>query len=699
MKTVYRLGENMGTKIEEALIKLGIGEQNISKILEYVPQIITEYEHNYSVGDLKNMFETLLYIYMAQNIRDEGMWINESNLNRDFIEKLENFRLINRTRGPGGKITSIKTTDAGEKLSKTIMERKINQNALREMIESTPNMIWKIIQDRQILPISYPNKSYVQESDEFPQDLQDFLLSLPNHNEKCYNLCKAFCIKAVDEGWACIAHYYVSTSGGGGEEREEYYVLSPEVMDAIANIIPQRVPKELEHRLNEIKDKFCALNFLFHYSPDSYNGLGRYSQVEENILTYLKELTNSIETSKDLFTSGFTSEMPFMISDVDAYESKILKFEKELNKQLTDLLSETCTQTSEKKAIPQQKTQEQTQKLENLSKTKSEVKSEASILVGFECGTGKRIEIPLGHLFICGLTQESGKTTTLEALITRSGYPAIVFVTKPGEECFKDGKSLKPYFREDVEWKELEALFESLFEEKMKDIRVKLIELCELCKDENKLRNIKDKIDQALEDEKRKDRDKLILLQAYFKEVFKQLDEIEYTDVLELQNGINVMDLKEINNQLQGYIINSVLHEILNKRERTIVVIPEAWKFIPQSTNTPCKHPIEQLTRQGAVKNNYVWFDSQDIANVDKKILKNVSIWILGKQTENNEVKHTIKQIPLSKNKQPTEDIIQTLEVGEFFVCQGKSVAKTYVMPKWMNEEEAQRIAKKKAPF
>ena len=159
------------------------------------------------------------------------------------------------------------------------------------------------------------------------------------------------------------------------------------------------------------------------------------------------------------------------------------------------------------------------------------------------------------------------------------------------------------------------------------------------------------------------------------------------------------MDLTEYNEELQSYIINSVLNEILHKHNNTVVIIPEAWKFIPQSKRTPCKYSLEQLSRQGAINNNFVWFDSQDIAGVDKTILKNVSIWILGLQTEINEVKHTIEQIPLPKNQKPTNDEIMSLQIGEFIVCDEGIVRKTYVMPKWMNQNEAISMAQSKKPL
>ena len=44
-----------------------------------------------------------------------------------------------------------------------------------------------------------------------------------------------------------------------------------------------------------------------------------------------------------------------------------------------------------------------------------------SIHLGYEVGTGRAVAIRVRHLAVTGPTQESGKTTTLEALVRRSG--------------------------------------------------------------------------------------------------------------------------------------------------------------------------------------------------------------------------------------------------------------------------------------
>ena len=75
-----------------------------------------------------------------------------------------------------------------------------------------------------------------------------------------------------------------------------------------------------------------------------------------------------------------------------------------------------------------------------------------SILLGFEVGTGKPVEIRLHHLAVFGMTQLSGKTTTLEALIDRSGLRAIAFITKRGESGFTNYRLIPPYYKPRADW-------------------------------------------------------------------------------------------------------------------------------------------------------------------------------------------------------------------------------------------------------
>ena len=71
-------------------------------------------------------------------------------------------------------------------------------------------------------------------------------------------------------------------------------------------------------------------------------------------------------------------------------------------------------------------------------------------------------------MVMTGQTQETGKTTTLEALISRARVPAIAFVTKRGKQSFTEGHRVAPYFRERADWQFVASVLEATMREKLK---------------------------------------------------------------------------------------------------------------------------------------------------------------------------------------------------------------------------------------
>lgn len=314
------------------------------------------------------------------------------------------------------------------------------------------------------------------------------------------------------------------------------------------------------------------------------------------------------------------------------------------------------------------------------------------IHLGFETPSGTAVSIVPAHIIVAGLTQLSGKTTTLEALITRSELKAIVFKTKPGERGFNAGTIIPPYFKERADWQYVTSLLEATLKEKIKFERSWIMTAC---KGASSLLEVKRNIEAQLAKPNLGglNRSVYTVLDEYFNLILPQLSVTSFSKTLELQPGINIMDLQRLKDELQSLVIRSVLEIVLNEMHDTIIVIPEAWKFLPQAGGNPCKQAAENFIRQGATNRNYLWIDSQDMTGVDKTPLKSVSTWIVGLQSEINEVRRTLDQMPISKKLRPKEDEIMSLEKGHFFVCTPKFSTKIYVQPAWMNEETAKNIA------
>lgn len=317
------------------------------------------------------------------------------------------------------------------------------------------------------------------------------------------------------------------------------------------------------------------------------------------------------------------------------------------------------------------------------------------IKLGYSIDKAKEVSIKPSHLIVTGVTQLSGKTTTLEALIKRSGLKAVVFKTKVGEKSFTEGTETAPFFRDRSDYEFVKSLIEAYAKEKM------VIEkgtLMQLCKGSASLIEIKKRVDEKLAEGKlRGIKEEIhIRLQHYLENLIPQIQYANLSKTLSIYEGINIMNLERFSEEAQSLIIQSVADEVLKTMKDVILVIPEAWKFLPQKYNNPCKRVVESFIRQGATNNNFIWIDSQDMAGVDKIPLKQVSTWILGYQSERNEVKHTLDQISLPKKMKPKEDDIMNLRKGHFYLSSYDGVVNVYVQPSWLSDEDAIKIAKGK---
>ena len=339
------------------------------------------------------------------------------------------------------------------------------------------------------------------------------------------------------------------------------------------------------------------------------------------------------------------------------------------------------------------------------------------IPLGYELGTGKRVSIPLGHMIVLGQTQKSGKTTTLEAVTERSGVSAVAFITKRGEKSFRLAHTIPPYYSETSEtqpyWKFVVSMIES-----MQDVKLGFRErgwVMELCRDSaiektetndkgkkkrvshawqepESLREVLSNAELAMEHSKGTNRMICLQLVEYLKIAVPEIERAKLSNTLKLQRGINVMDISKLSASVQALIVRSVVEYVYLHRRKTVVIIPEAWKFLPEGHGTPVSEPARTLIRQGAALENFVWIDLQDLRGIEKQLLRSIQVWLFGVQREKNEVENTIKSMPVPECK-PTAAEMMSLRIGQFIVAHGDEIRRVYVQPAGMEDAHAQAIA------
>jgi hypothetical protein len=327
------------------------------------------------------------------------------------------------------------------------------------------------------------------------------------------------------------------------------------------------------------------------------------------------------------------------------------------------------------------------------------------ILLGFEVAVyddkgklvnldtvGKPVFVGLHHLAIFGMTQLSGKTTALEALISRSGLKAIAFKTKRGERGFTKFNLVTPYYKPRADWQFVEGLVNVALGEKVKyepGMRYAIMKVCRGHKDLREIRQAA--VDFAKESPREFMKSVYEKLAAYLDIVVPELEKQRFSEQLELQEGVNVMDLSSMRLETQHLVIASTIEYAFSYLDHVVVIVPEAWETLPQSKMTPVKWVAQQFIRKGAAIGNYLWLDSQDIGGIDKTPLRQCDNWLMGRMKEAHEVERILKQ--LLGLKVPKEEI-QTLALGQFYAAIGNVVKKVYVLPVGVPEDVGARVAR-----
>jgi len=311
------------------------------------------------------------------------------------------------------------------------------------------------------------------------------------------------------------------------------------------------------------------------------------------------------------------------------------------------------------------------------------------VKVGFEKGSGDPVEVRLMHTVIAGITR-SGKSETTQALIQRSGETRfLIFDVKDPRDYKGVGVDVPIYVQEKTDPLMLKRLLES---QSHLSLKFEFPELIRVCKHEDTWHGILDGINQSLEEGRHPIvENKLLVLQHLLRKLVSELEETPISDRLELKSRVNVMDLSRVSRELQQLAVHSTLKWVLEHERDLVIVLDEAHRFVPEQGSNASKEIVTQVIREGGAKGLWMWIVDQTITGVDKQVLKQCWIWILGKQRELNEAKRTLQQIPFRTGL--TEKDIMRLAVGHFVVCTDDFAKIVYVWPSWLPEDVAVKVA------
>lgn len=319
-------------------------------------------------------------------------------------------------------------------------------------------------------------------------------------------------------------------------------------------------------------------------------------------------------------------------------------------------------------------------------------------LIGFTVGSEpKPVYLLATHTIVTGTTGLAGKTTAWHGFASRwKGKKFIGFITKRGENPLAGANMHKPFYKQpkQIDWKYLQGLVELTLKHGAGPLTTAIMEVCDMLPPSfDEAQKIADK--KSAEQKPGFKKDMFYQLSTILKDIVKEIAQYDFANKLNLQEGINLMDISQFSDEMKGMIIGAIADEITDNLSDCVLVVPEAWQTIA-SEAMPAAKPVEALARLGRSVGNFVIIDTQDLASVITAIRKHCNNILLGKQsgTDQNEVERTIDAIPLPSKQKPKPEDIQTLRLGQFIAVIDSKTYTIFAMPAWMDEKTAIECAK-----
>jgi len=309
--------------------------------------------------------------------------------------------------------------------------------------------------------------------------------------------------------------------------------------------------------------------------------------------------------------------------------------------------------------------------------------------------TGKIIRIPLTHTSVSAMTGR-GKSTAVKRLVhefSRQGIKFLLIDVKPERDFIGVGTEINAYLHESTAPLLLKEVLEGIAGWSLTGHFGTLLQICRGARDLMDVRANALAIasDPRAHGRKRDEADKLGFL---LDELISQVSVGTFSETLQLEDRISVMNISVYDIPIQQLIVDSVLNAVLRDHPSVVVVLEEAIRFIPQNETSNADSTARRYVREGRARNNWLWISGQNVTEIDKRVLKQMLVWIMGQQMEHNEAVRIVKQIPMSKLK---ADDIKLLPKGWFYSViadeDSTKVVKTFVWPAWMEGRTAMKLA------
>ncbi|MDN7012581.1 ATP-binding protein [Methanoculleus sp. FWC-SCC3] len=307
----------MSTDLTKALKAIGYADAEIPVLMESFPPAVTEYLRDFRLQEVRDIVETLLYIYIAQNSassRGEGAGVVEQSCYAYTSGPLFALRQVGLIESASCHGTTVlNATSTGEAIARPLMEARLRAldigGLAREIHEVVPALLAGTVKG------SFVNKTFPSM---LPRTEETFISFLLNNCPGLFLECERFASRLRAAGCAVLAYAY---DLDGARADGVVYTFPPEFAYILKGVLERIDPAIREHYdmlLESFYSTFTVLRYLA--CGEDYDRIRASAAHRRELARVLAELDDAIYVLEGVREEDGVDLARFIVKDRNLYD-------------------------------------------------------------------------------------------------------------------------------------------------------------------------------------------------------------------------------------------------------------------------------------------------------------------------------------------------------------------------------------------
>ena len=299
---------------------MGYADTGLPALVESFPPGIIEYLREFRAQETRDIIETLLYIYIAQNVsssRGEGMGVVEQSCyayTSGPLFALAEVELIESSSRHG--TTMVRVTPTGEGIARPLMEARIRALDLRALAKETHEVVPALLAGT--VRGSYVNKTFPSS---LPRTEETFIGFLLNNNPALFEECERFAARLRASGCAVFAHTHDLDGIGAGGVVYTFPTEFAYILKGMLEAIDPGVREHYDMLLESFHSTFTVLRYLA--CGEDYDRIQASTAHRRELSRVLSLIADSIYILEQVREDDTVGSLRFIIRDRDRYDAHI----------------------------------------------------------------------------------------------------------------------------------------------------------------------------------------------------------------------------------------------------------------------------------------------------------------------------------------------------------------------------------------